>query len=298
MARALWEGSISFGLVEIPVGLHPAEVSEELSFRMLDKRDFSPVGYKRINKNTGEEVPWESIVKGYEYEKGEYVVLGEDELKAANPRATQTVEIIGFVDEGDIDILYHDRPYYLAPGKRGHKSYALLRDTLRRTKKVGLARVVIRTRQHLAAVLVRGPVLVLELLRYAHELRSPEDLDLPVDVLGKTRASEPELKLAERLVTDMATTWKPEQYRDEYREDVLRLIEDKVRSGKPLAVVEPPRRAGAKGGSKVVDLMALLKKSVGEKEGLRRAPPARARTGRRSATRGSSRASGSRRRAG
>ncbi|HET7224140.1 MAG TPA: Ku protein, partial [Candidatus Eisenbacteria bacterium] len=264
MARSLWEGSISFGLVDIPVGLYPAEYASELSFKLLDERDLSPVGYHRINKNTGKEVPWDKIVRGYEYEKGEYVLVTDDELKAANPRATQTVEIIGFVDDGAIDVVYFDRPYYLAPGRRGGKSYALLRDTLQRTKQIGIAQVVIRTRQHLAALMVRGPVLVLELLRYDTELRKPEDLDLPVDLLQKTRAREAELKLAERLVTEMKTKWKPDEYHDTYRDDVLALIEMKVKSGNPRAVIAPPRKAGAKGEGKVVDLMALLKKSVGE----------------------------------
>jgi DNA end-binding protein Ku len=262
MPRALWEGSISFGLVEIPVSVFPAENREEMSFRMLDKRDFAPIGYQRINKTTGKEVPWESIVKGYEVEKDEYVVLSDEELKSANVKATQTIDIMGFVKEDEIDPMYFDRPYYVVPLKRGSKSYALLRDTLQRTNRVGIARVVLRTRQHLAALRPRGPLLVLELLRFAHELREPEDLELPVDSLGKTKASEAEVKLAERLVKEMAIPWKPAQYEDEFRKDVLALVQSKLKNGKARTIESPGRPKRRESGEKVLDLMALLKKSV------------------------------------
>ena len=272
MAHALWEGVISFGLVEIPVSLYPAENREELKFRLLDRRDFAPVGYQRINKNTGKEVPWDEIVKGYEVDKDEFVVMSDEELRAANVRASQTVEIIGFVDGASIDPMFFDRPYYVMPARRGGKSYALLRDTLERTGRIGIAKVVIRVRQHLAALRVRGPILVLELMRFAHELRTPEDLDLPVESLSKVKATASEVKLAERLVREMAMPWKPEKYHDEYRDDVLKLVEAKLKAGKSRSIEEPKAERRKTGEAKVVDLMALLKKSLQESEKPRRGP--------------------------
>ena len=275
MPRALWQGSISFGLVEIPVAVHSAENRDELSFRMIDKRDFSPIGYKRINKNTGKEVAWEDIVKGYEVEKDEYVVVSEQELEQANVRATKTIEIVGFVKDGEIDPMFFDRPYYVAPAKRGSKAYALLRDTLARTKRLGIAKVVIHTRQHLAALRVRGPVLVLELLRFAHELREPSEAAVPVESLQKVKATEAEVKLAERLVREMEMPWKPEKYHDEYRDDILSLVESKLKAGKSKSLGEPKGgRKGETAGTNVVDLMAMLKKSVAAREKTARAPRA------------------------
>jgi DNA end-binding protein Ku len=267
MPRAIWKGSLSFGLVEIPVALVPAEQTNELSLSMLDSRDHSPVGYKRINKNTGEEVPWEKIAKGYEYEKGEFIVLSEADLHRASPEATQTVDILAFVDEDEIDSMYYDTPYYLEPLKKGSKSYALLRETLRRTQKVGVAKLVLRTRQRLAAVTVRDKVLVVNLLRFARELREPSDLELP----GKDGVGEKELKMAERLVGGMTEKWKPEKYHDEYRDELMAYIEKKARSGELEAIEEPKRKETARRGE-VFDLMALLEKSVGAKGKAARKP--------------------------
>jgi DNA end-binding protein Ku len=266
MARPLWQGSISFGLVEIPAGIYPAESPDELSFRMLDKRDFSPIGYKRINKNTGKEVPWDEIIKAYETDKDEYVVLSDEELKAANVRATQTIEIIGFIDEDDVDPMFYDRPYYVGQTKKGSKAYALLRETLKRTRKVGLARVVIRTRQHLAVLRPVGDLLVLELLRFAHELRDPEEVGMPEN--GKApKTSEAEAKMAERLVKEMEIAWEPEQYKDEYREDVLNLVKQKVKAGQQREIVAPAKEKAPSTRGQVVDLMSLLKKSVAQAGG-------------------------------
>jgi DNA end-binding protein Ku len=267
MARPLWQGSISFGLVEIPAGIYPAESPDELSFHMLDRRDFSPIGYKRINKNTGKEVPWGEIVRAYETGKDEYVVLSDEELKAANVRATQTIEILGFIDEDDVDPMFYDRPYYVGQTRKGSKAYALLRDTLKRTKKAGLARVVIRTRQHLAVLRPVGDLLVLELLRFAHELRDPAEVGVPEN--GKaSKISEAESRMAERLVREMEIAWKPDQYKDEYREDVLALVKQKVKAGQQREIVEPAKekRATSTRGQ-VVDLMSLLKKSVAQAGG-------------------------------
>jgi DNA end-binding protein Ku len=262
MARAIWKGSISFGLVNIPVGLYSAESRDEISFKMLDKKTMSPIHYKRIAEESGKEVPWEETVKGYEFSKGQYVVLSDEDLKRAAPEATQTIDIVDFVDLDEISPLYFDKPYYLAPDKKGSKAYALLRETLRRTGKVGIAKVVIRTRQYLAAVVARGDVLTLELMRYAHELRDPEDLDVP---RGKQGVTDREIDMAERLVEGMVSEWDPEKYKDDYRRDLMKMIEERVESGQLEASAEPapkPHRAA----SNVVDLMALLKQSV-EQEG-------------------------------
>ena len=257
MARAIWKGSISFGLVNIPVGLYSAEKRDELHFGLLDRRNMSPIHYKRVNEKTGREVPWDEIVRGYEYEEGHYVVLSDDDLKRANPEATQTVDILDFVEGEEISPLYFDKPYYLGPQKKGAKSYALLRETLRRTGKVGIAKVVIRTRQYLAAVVPQDDALVLNLLRFEDELRDADDLELPHGLAGVT---EKELQMAEKLVEGMADEWDPEKYRDDYRSDLLKLIKKRVESGKTEEVEPLPEMPKDEG--KVVDLMLLLKQSV------------------------------------
>ena len=258
MARAIWKGSISFGLVNIPVGLYTAESREEISFKLLDKKTMSPIHYKRVSEESGKEVPWEETVRGYELESGKYVVMSDEDLKRAAPEATQTIDIIDFVDLDDISPLYFDKPYYLAPDKKGTKAYALLREVLRRTKKVGIAKVVIRTRQYLAAVVARGDVLTLELMRYAHELRDPSELDVPH---GKEGVSEREVDMAERLVEGMVSAWDPEKYKDTYRQELMKTIKKRAEAGQLESSPEPaPRPKEARGN--VVDLMALLKQSV------------------------------------
>jgi DNA end-binding protein Ku len=256
MPRAIWKGSITFGLVNIPVGLYSAEKRQEVQFHLLDKRDQSPVRYKRVSEKSGREVPWENIVRGYEYEEGHYVILSDEDLKRANPEATQTVDILDFVDASEISPVYFDKPYYLAPDKKGAKSYALLRETLTRSGKVGIAKVVIRTRQYLSALLPQDDVLVLNLLRFAHELRDAGELEVPH---GKAGVSDREIGMAERLVEGMVAEWDPEKYRDNYENDLMTLIEKRVKSGDTAAVETPvPRRQEGN----VVDLMALLKRSV------------------------------------
>ena len=262
MARAIWKGSISFGLVNIPVGLYSAESRDDISFKLLDRKTKSPIHYKRVSEESGKEVPWDETVRGYEVDKGKYVVLSDQDLKRAAPEATQTIDIQGFVDLADISPLFFDKPYFLAPDSKGTKAYALLRETLRRTGKVGIAKVVIRTRQYLAAVVSRGEsdVLTLELMRYAHELRDPEDLDVP---RGKAGVSEKELQMAIRLVEGMEEAWDPDQYKDDYRNDLMKLIEERAESGELEGSTAPVPKAEAPGG-KVVDLMALLKRSLDE----------------------------------
>jgi DNA end-binding protein Ku len=228
--RALWKGSINFGLVNIPVALYPAETSKSLDLDMLDRRDFAPIKYQRINKQTGKEVPWDQIVKGYQYQKGEYVTLTDEELRGANVEATQSVDILDFVAAADISPVYFDKPYYLEPLKNGRRAYMLLREVLTKSDKVAIARVVIRTREHLAAVIPQGNVLILNLLRFQHELRDSKGLDIP-EAGSKGRAiSAGELQMAERLIEAMSGPWNPAKYRDEYREDVENLIEKKIKA--------------------------------------------------------------------
>jgi DNA end-binding protein Ku len=258
MARAIWKGSISFGLVNIPVGLYSAETRDEIHFKLLDKNTMSPIHYKRVSEESGKEVAWDETVRGYEFERGQYVVLSDEDLKSAAPEASQTIDIVDFVDIDEISPLYFDKPYYLGPDKKGSKAYALLRETLRRTGKVGIAKVVIRTRQYLAAVVARGDVLTLELMRYAHELRDPSEVDVP---RGKEGVSDREIDMAERLVEGMISAWDPEKYKDTYRDDLMKMIEKRVEAGQLESSPEPaPKPKETR--SNVVDLMALLKQSV------------------------------------
>jgi DNA end-binding protein Ku len=267
MSRAIWKGTVAFGLVEIPVALHSATANEEeIHFSQLDRRDFSPIGYDRVNKRTGKPVPWEEIVKGYEHSPGEYVVLTEAELRDANVEATQTIDIVDFVDAADIDHAHWDTPYWLEPVKKQKsKSYALLREVLRRTGRAGIAKVVIRTRQRLAALTVQGDAITLNILRWAYELRDPGELQLPKGDPKELGIGEKELALAEKLVESMTTKWKPEAYEDSYRKDVLALVERKVKAGKSKEVVEAPKPRAAARTGEVIDLMPLLKESMDRK---------------------------------
>jgi DNA end-binding protein Ku len=283
MARGLWKGAISFGLVNVPVELYSAEKrSSELDLTMLDKRDLAPVGYKRYNKSTGEDVPWAEIVKGYEYEDGRYVVLSDEDFRRANVEASKTVDIQAFVETRDIPPQFFETPYYLSPGKRGEKAYALLRDALRKSGKAGVATVVIRTRQYLAAVMPHGDVLMMNTLRYADELKAVGDLSLPASALH-ARATARELDMALRLIDDMAEDWKPEKYKDTYRDDLLKRIEEKVKAGQTEEITRPEKGRKEAAGAEVIDLMALLKKSVERKPAKAEKPRRQAKPRRRAA---------------
>jgi DNA end-binding protein Ku len=261
--RDIWKGSLTFGLVEIPVALVAAEKpSAKISLSFLDRRDFSPVGYRRYNKKTEKEVPWSEIVHGYEYEKGEYVVVNKKDLRHANPDLTQTIAIEQFVDAQEIDPIYFEKPYYLEPLKENSKAYALMRETLRRTGKVGVARVVVRTRESVGVVGVRGPALVLYLLRYAEEVRKPEELDRLGRGTRNATVSPKEIQMAERLVADMTGEWDPSQYKDEYAKDLMKVIHAKVDSGDVHEVDERDEPAPKRGRGEILDLMPLLKRSV------------------------------------
>ena len=265
MPRGLWKGAISFGLVNVPVELYSAHKrSAELDLTMLDKRDMAPVGYQRVNKASGKQVPWEDVVKGYEYQDDKYVVLSEEDFRRANPQASKTVDILAFVDLHDIAPLYFETPYYLGPGKRGEKAYALLRDAMAKAGKAGIATVVIRTKQYLAALIPQDEALLLNTLRYYKELKRPADLEIPEKLKGHKPTSK-ELDMALRLIDDMADEWQPEKYHDTYHEDLLKRIQEKVKAGQTEEVTEPEKAARPKKGADVIDLMSLLKKSVEQK---------------------------------
>ncbi|HWI41119.1 MAG TPA: Ku protein [Verrucomicrobiae bacterium] len=268
MPHAIWKGSISFGLVNIPVGLYTAEKKDELDFVLLDKRDLGPVGYRRYNKKTGQEIPWKEVVKGFEHEEGEYVVLNPADFKQANPEATQTVDIVDFVDLSQIPPVYYTRPYYLEPVKKAKKSYALLREALKKSGKAGIANVVIHTRQYVGAVVPMGKMLVLNLLRFKNELKSADDFDLPAENLEEIGVTDKELDMAQKLIEGMIDNWQPEKYHDTYRDDLMQLINRKIEQGETRVVVEEGAAEPAPEQAEVIDLMSLLSRSVKEvKEG-------------------------------
>ena len=269
MARAIWKGSISFGLVYIPIALYPATRREELKFRLLRRTDLSPVNYKRVAEKDGKEVPWDQIVKGYEYEKGKYVVLQEEDFQRVDLEATQVVDIQDFVDLEEIDPMYFYKPYYLEPQKGGDKAYALLRDALKDTNKVGVAKVIIKTRQYLAGVKPEDGALVLELMHFADELADPEKLHVP----KKLEVGKREMNMAKTLIGSMTSKWQPEKYKDDYREALIDVIEEKVEAG-GKEIEEKPRKAPKP--TKVIDLVSVLQKSL-EKTGAERKTTAKSR---------------------
>jgi DNA end-binding protein Ku len=272
-SRSLWKGAISFGLVHIPVSLHSASTESGVDFDWLDKRSMDPVGYKRINKRTGREITKENIVKGIEYENEKYVLLSDEEIEAVYPRSTQAIEIEAFVSMSEIPFVYLDRPYYLAPVAKGQKVYALLREALVRSERVGLARVVIHTKQHLAALVPAGPALVLNLLRWSDEIRTWEDLALPKEGAKANSITERELEMASQLIDDMTVAFDASQFADRFKEQVMALVERKVKAGETETVLEPEEQPLPKGAD-VVDLTALLQESLkGRGEHKRRAAP-------------------------
>ena len=262
-SRVLWKGAISFGLVHIPVALHSATLESGLDFDWLDKRSMDPVGYKRINKKTGKDIAKENIVKGIAYEEGHYVVLSDAEIADAYPKTTQTIEIETFVNAGDIPFVYLERPYYIAPINKGAKVYALLRETLLKTGKVGVARVVIQTKQHLAALIPSGRGMVLNLLRWGDEIRPWTHLDLPPEGVKAAGLADAEIKMAEQLVTSMSTGWQPDSYKDEFKNAILKLVEQRVKAGKTESVTPLEHlEESAAGGAQIIDLTELLKRSL------------------------------------
>ena len=263
MARAIWKGSISFGLVNIPIALYPATRREELKFRLLRKTDLSPVNYKRVAEKDGKEVPWDQIVKGYEYEKGKYVVLQDEDFQRVDIEATQTVDIQDFVELDEIDPIFFYKPYYLESQKGGDKAYALLRDALKDSKKVGVAKVVIKTREYLAGVKPEDGALVLELMHFADELAETSKLHIP----KKVEVGKREMTMAKSLIDSMSSKWNPEKYKDDYREALMEVIEEKVEAG-GKEIEEKPRKAPKL--TKVIDLVSVLQKSLEETGGKRK----------------------------
>ena len=260
--RSIWSGTISFGLVNIPVEMYSAEDRKSFSFSMLDKKDLAPVGYKRYNKSTGKEVAWGDIVKGYEYSKGEYVVLSDEDFKQANVKATQTIDIRAFVDAGEIPLEYYETPYYLAPAQRGGKVYALLRETLKETGRVAVAEVVLRTTPHLAVVYPNEKALMFNTLRYQDELKDASGIELPPAGLKSAGVTAKEVELAKRLVDDMTEEWDPSQYKNTYHDDLMKRIHEKVKAGQATEITKPSKE-GAHKTAQVIDLAELLKQSLG-----------------------------------
>lgn len=275
--RTIWKGAITFGLVHIPVGLHTATTESGVDFDWLDRRSMDPVGYKRINKRTGKEIESKDIVKGVEYEDGQYVIVSPEEIADAYPRTTQTIEIQQFVEAAEVSFVFLERPYYIAPINKGHKVYALLRDTLVSTGKIGIAKVVIQTKQHLAALIPSGDALVLNLMRWGDEVKTVDDLDLPKAGAKSMSPSASELKMAKMLVSEMSAEWDPEQYQDEFKSAIMDLVQKKVKAGKTETVIEPQEEAPAYADN-VIDLTALLQRSLkgngGKKASTRKQAPA------------------------
>lgn len=263
--RALWKGAISFGLVTIPVSLFPAIRREELTFRLLRRSDLSPVDYKRVAEADGKEVPWEQIVKGYEYEKGKFVVLKEEDFTRADVEATQTVDIMNFVNIDDVDPLLFYKPYYLEVGKGGDKAYVLLRNALVETEKIAIAKVVIRTRQHLAAIKPQNKVLILELMHFPQEVLDASSIRAPAE----KPISKAEMQMARQLIESMTSKWEPERYNDEYHQALEKMIDEKIeRGGK-----EAPTSSKKKRPSNVVDLSSALKQSLQQREDKKKTRP-------------------------
>jgi DNA end-binding protein Ku len=267
MAHMIWKGAISFGLVHVPVQLYPATQSEKVGFNLLDKRTIDPIGYKQINKRTGKDVTRENIVRGFEYEKEHYVVLSDDEIRSANPESTQTVDILAFVDAPDISFLYLDTPYFLTPDRKGEKVYALLREAMKASGKIGVASVVLHNKQHLAALIPLGPVLALNTLRWASEVRSLDEFKLPPEGMKAAGVSAKELDMAKKLIDDMSETWDPAQYHDTFRDDIMALVERKIRAGKTEEITEVDTPHESRKSADILDLSDLLRRSLGRGKG-------------------------------
>lgn len=267
MPRPVWSGVISFGLLNIPVSLYSGERRVDIHFRMLDSRDSAPVRYERVNAETGEEVPWKEIVKGFEYAKNSYIVIDEEELKQAAPRGGEAVEIEGFIDQAEIKPHYYEKPYYLVPGKKAEKGYVLLREVLKRTGRVGLGRVVIRTREYLSIVMPLGDALVLNLLRYPQEVVDTEEFNFPDKALEDYRISDRELQMAEDLLESMVVPWQPENYEDKHRQRLQALVDRRLAEEGGAAVAEEPAELPSNAATNVVDFRKILQDSLRGKGG-------------------------------
>lgn len=262
MPRPVWNGTLSFGLLNVPVSLMPGERRVDLHFRMLDSRDNTPIRYERVNAETGAEVPWKDIVKAFEYDKGNYVVLKPEDIQSAAPQSHESIDVEAFVDADAISPQFFEKPYFLVPGKKAEKGYVLLRETLKKTKRVGIARVVIRTREYLCAVLPQGDALLMNLLRYPQELVDADDYIFPGTKLQDYRISKAELAMAEQLVKSMSGNWKPGDYKDEFRARLSKVIEKRIKTQGITKSVEDDLSVPEHAATNVVDFMSLLKKSL------------------------------------
>jgi len=274
MPRSIWSGSIAFGLVNIPVSLTNAENRPDVQLHMVDSKNHARIRYERVNSESGEEVPWDRMVRGYEHEDGQFILLTDKDLEAVQPKLTKTIEITEFVPLADIDPLLFDKPYYLEPDKRGQKAYALLREALRKSGKAGISKVVIRTREYLSAMFPRDEALVLMLLRFPQEIRSIAKLDLPSSKEKEWQPAKRELDLALRLIDEMSGEWKPEEHHDEYRQALLDFIERKVAQGDVATDVKGGDEREVAASTKVVDLADYLQRSV-EQAGGGKSKPAK-----------------------
>lgn len=264
--RPVWNGVISFGLLNIPVSLYSGERRVDIHFRMLDNRNSTPIRYERVNAETGEEVPWKDIVKGFEYAKNSYIIIDEKELKQAAPKGGEAVEIEGFIRREEISPVFYEKPYYLVPGKKAEKGYVLLREVLRRTDRVGLGRVIIRTREYLAIVMTIDDALVLNLLRYPQEVVSADEFKLPDKPIEEYRISEKEIQMAEELLNSMTMPWEPDQYQDNHRERLQAIVDRHLAEQGGATVVEEPEEAPANATTNVVDFRKILQESLRSKQ--------------------------------
>lgn len=253
--RPVWKGTISFGLVSIPVSLVTAEISTQIKFKLIDSKDSSRIRYERVNEDTGEEVPWDRIVKGFEYSDGNYLLLSDEDFEKVKPEATRSIDIEQFIDREELDPMFLDKPYYLQSQKGGEKPYVLLRDVLKDANKMAIARIVIRTKEHLCAIYAHGDALVLNLVRFANEVRAAEDLKFP----ETAKITKKEKDLALQLIESMTEPWNPEDYKNEYSEALMKWIEEKIETGEDP---EPETDDEEKPDSKVVDIMDLLRQSI------------------------------------
>ena len=261
MARAIWKGTLGFGLVNIGVELLTAGKADELDLDLLDRRDHARIGYQKYNKSTGEIVENADVVRGFPVGDDQYVVLSPEDLKAANPKVTQSIDIVGFVPEADVPRIFYDRPYYVSPLKGSDRAYALLRDALSDSAQLALAQIVIHTRQHVAAVYAHESALVVQLLRYAVDLKDPEEAGVKSPPLTPKKSAGREVAMATQLISSMAMDWAPDQFRDTYRDDVLKLVRARAKRGGKATAASAPVTSAAK-QTKVLDLVAALQKSL------------------------------------
>ncbi|HOX73011.1 MAG: Ku protein [Dokdonella sp.] len=266
MARPIWNGVLSFGLLNVPISVMSGERKVDLHFRMLDSRDKKPIRYERVNAETGDEVPWKNIVKAFEYEKGSYVVLDAEDIKSAAPESHESIDIEAFVEHDAIAPAYYEKPYVLVPGKKADKGYVLLRETLRKTKRIGVGRVVIRTREYLCAVFPQGDALVMNLLRYPQEIVDVADYKLPGSKPAALRISKAELDMAEKLIDSMSSEWKPGDFKDEFRARLGKVISKRMKSKGVTRTIEEEPEMPEDATTNVVDFMALLRKSLDTKK--------------------------------